>query len=701
MLPMMLFLAVAGTALTLICLGGLCLSGYLTALRLMPAAARGADALAFAIAALLAAIAEAVAIALLLGALGHLFLPWVLALQLILVVALLRWPRRWTSEELRRPLELVAGRTWSRLREHPLLAVIALSALGSEALRGLLRPPLSWDSLMYHLLLAASWLQSGNLQPVFGSYPVNYYGLVPANGSLWLWWWMAPSHSELYANLAYFPQCLLLGLATGGIARQLGARRFWPFASFLVLLTPTVARYAASQYVDIFVAAALLSACFFGCLWLREPGAWSAALAGVGLGLAAGAKVLGAAYGAPLALALAALAPGWRARRFAHVLLAGAVAAGFGGYFYVRAVARGAGPLALVCANPVGVPDPSANGVVPLLPRPRSLLAPGGPPDLARQAFDAVLGVTRPQAMELGVGPPALLLLLLLPLLPFALSRGTRREGLVVASQVAFELAIWVTVPDAFGEYVYGNVRYLIPAIGLLFAGGAAVAESRAVSSLGIKLLAVALAVQGLLQLHAEMPSGVRIAVAAIDLALAAAVVSPRLRSFSRRQASRIAVAAVVLALICASPFAGFRLADRARAFADDWSVHSTPVPIFAGAWGWLDRHGASGTVAVASTPALYFIYPAMGPFLERRAVYVNINHADLANAAAYPHCNPRVDPSPDAWLANLRRSEVRWLLVSHLPDRRFPIENGWAEAAPAFFALRYADAFNRIYELR
>ncbi len=697
----MLLLAVVGTALTLISLGGVCLSGYLTAIRLLPASARGADPLAFAIATLLAATAEAVAIALLLGAAGRLFLPWALALQLILVVALLRWPRRLTSEELRRPLEALAGRTWARLREHPALAVITLSALGSEALRGLLRPPLSWDSLMYHLLLAANWLQSGNLHPVFGYQPVNYYGFVPANGSLWLWWWIAPSHSELYVNLAFFPQCLLLGLATGGVARQLGARRWWPLASFLVLLTPTVARYAASQYVDVFLASALLSACFFGCLWLREPRAESAALAGIGLGLGAGAKVLGAPYGALLAVALVALAPGRRARRSVHVLLAIALAAGFGGYFYLRNVALGAGPLALVCENPAGAPGPSAGGVVPLLPRPRSLLAPGGPPHLARQALDAVLGITQPQSVELGIGPPAFLLLLLAAVLPFALPRGSRREGLVVASQVAGELAFWVTVPDTYGNEVFANVRYLIPAIGLLLAGAAAIAERRAFSESWIKVLALALAAQDMLQLHAQMPSEVRIAVGIVDMALVAVAVSPRLRGFAQRHAPGVAVAAVVLVLAGAAPLARFRLADRARAFEKEWSVHATYVPLFAPAWGWLDGHGGDGTVAVASSPALYFIYPAMGPFLERRVVYVNINRADLANAADYPRCNPRVDPSPDAWLANLRKPGVRWLLVSHFPDRPFPPEQTWADAAPGLFALRYADEYSRVYEIR
>ncbi len=696
----MTLLAVLGAALTLLSLAGVFLGGFLIALRLLPASLRRADSLAFAVAALLAATAEAVAIALVLGAAGRLFMPWALALQLLLVVALLRWPGQLSPEDLRQPLAQLAGRCWSRLREHPALAVITLSALGSEALRGLLRPPLSWDSLMYHLLLTANWLQSGNLLPVFGYHPVNYYGFVPANGSLWLWWWMAPSHSELYVNLAFLPHCLLLALATGGIARQLGARRAWPLASFLVLLTPIVARYAASQYVDVFMAAALLAACFFGFLWLREPGAPAAALAGIGLGLAAGTKVLGAPYGVVLAAALVALAPGHRARRLAHVLLAGILAAGLGSFFYLRNVAMGAGPLALVCESPAGAPGPSAGGVVPLLPRPRSLLAPGGPPGLAQQAVDAVLGITRPQSAELGIGPPALPLLLLVPLLPFVLPRGRRREGLVAAGQVAFELAFWVTVPDTYGNEIYANVRYLVPAVGLLFAGGAAVLERCAVAAAWLEALALALAAQNMLQLHAEMPTAVRAALAVLDLALVALAFSPRLRGAARRHAGPVAAAALVLALAGAAPFASYRVADRGRAFRREWSIHSTLVPLYAPAWAWLDSHGDRGTVAVASAPMLYFVYPAMGPFLERRVLYVNVNGANLANAAAYPRCNPRIDPAPGAWLANLQRSGARWLLVNTVLGQPFPLEKRWADALPGLFAPRFSDACNRVYEL-
>ena len=96
---------------------------------------------------------------------------------------------------------------------------------------------------MYHLPIAATWLQEQRIAPVFGMRPMSFYGLQPAGGAVWLWWWLAPSHSEIYVNLAGFLPAALLALATGAVARELGARQAWPLAGFLILLAPVVLRF--------------------------------------------------------------------------------------------------------------------------------------------------------------------------------------------------------------------------------------------------------------------------------------------------------------------------------------------------------------------------------------------------------------------------------------------------------------------------
>jgi len=687
---------VLGLGLTLSTLALLGLGGYLLALRMLGEAEATADPLGLAIATLLAASAEAVGIGLLLGAFGLLRLELGLGLQTILILVLLRQARRRGIDPATGG-RLLWNRTWGKLREHPAWSLLSLHAVGSEALRGLLRPPLSWDSLMYHLMLTGRWLQERNLKPVFGAYPVNDYGFVPANGSVWLWWWMAPSHSELYVNLAFLAHWLLLGLATGGIARQLGARKHWPLAGFLVLVTPTVVRFAATQYVDIFLAAVLLGAGYFAIRWMRDARTGDAALAGFGLGLASGAKLLGVPYALVLAgMAVVGARGGrgeWR-KRTAQVALAVLLAAALGSYFYLRNIAYGAGPLAIACEGRIG---PQPKGAVPALPRPDSVLDRWETVGKT-QVLDAFLGITRPQSIELGAGPQVLVLLLAFLALPFALP-GARRESWLVAVQIAFELLFWLMVPFANNFHIFANIRYLIPALGLAMAGAVALAEEREVEERWLFGIAFALGCQGLLQLHAEMPHGVRIAVAAGDLAAVALAFSPALRALVRRRARSLAVTALVLALLGAPALARFRIADRPRALATEWTSHSTSAKMFAGGWGWLDQNGGDGTVDVVGAPGTYFVYPAMGPYLERKAIYVNVNRANLDDAAHYLKCDPRVDPSPEAWMANLAAARVRFILLCRYPEFDFPMEQGWAQSRPDLFALRYSDKTSLVIE--
>ena len=689
-----MFFDLLGALLTLVAVGFLLLGGYLAALRLL--GGRG-DPLALAIASLLLATAEAVGIGILLGALGLLRIELALVLQgglvLVLLLAIRRTP---PPGGVGGPAAAIGRRSWQILRGHPALSLITLHAVGSEALRGLLRPPLSWDSLMYHLLLTGTWLRDRNLAPVFGNIPINYYGYVPANGSVWFWWWMAPSHSEFWVNLATLPHWLLLGLATGGVARQLGARRSWPLASFLVLVTPTVVRFAAAQYVDILVGAVLVAAAFFALRWLREPDWSAAALAGAGLGLAAGAKVLGVPYALALAGAAVPLARGRWGRRAPQVLAALLVAASLGSFFYLRNIAAGADPLALVCEQTA---SGKQNANRPTIPRKNSVV------DLHHQMIsqgllvDAFLGNPRPQSLELGIGPQAFVLLLAAFVLPFGLGRQCWREGLVVSLQIWAELAFWLTVPFAKNLHVFANVRYLIPALGLAFAGAVTLAERRGVRDRWMEGITLALMIQGLLQLHAEMPTGVRLAIAFADLGAVLLVLSSPLRAFAVRRRRELAWAALALILLGVPWLTRFRVADRDRALAKEFTVHMTSTRFYAGGWTWLDAHGGTGNVAAIHSPNNYFVYPVMGPRLERDVRYVNVNRADRRNAVDYPQCQPRVDPSPQAWVDNLVKQRIRWLQMSRYPQFDFPMERRWADAMPLLFALRYADSTNAVYE--
>ncbi len=699
----MILLDLVGAALTLVTLAFLLLGGLLLALRLLRGEAL-ADPLALAVAALVLATGQAVLIGLVLGVLGVLRLELALAVQAALVLALLKTGGGAAAAPAE-AVRTVGRRAWARLAEHPALALIAAHAAASELLRGLFRPPLSWDSLMSHLLLAATWLQDRALTVVSGAHPVNYFGHQPGNGSLWFWWWLAPSHGELYVNLASLPHWLLFGLAAGAVARELGAARHWPCAAYALLLLPAVVRFVAAQYVDLFLGSLYLAGAFFGLRWLRRAALADAVLAGVALGVAAGTKVLGPPYVGALALALAIAGLARRgsgvsaARRLGHLAVAGLLVALLGSYFFVRNIALGVGATGIACAGTGEGADPVSREL-PRLPRPDSVLDLIGRLVPSGDLLDTFLGIARPVSLELGVGPPFFVLLAAGLLFPLGLGPERRRAGWVLWAQVAVQAAFWLAVPYANNNHVFANVRYLLPAVGIACAGAVAAAEWRGVGAGWLQGIVLLFSIQGLLQLHAEMPREVRMALALVDLAAVALALSPGLRRGARRQARVLAGAAVAAAVLAAPWLSDFRVADRGRAFAREYTTHLTSTRFFAGGWSWLDAYGGDGTVAVSSNPGLYFVYPAMGPHLERRAVYVNVNEADLP-ASGYPKCEPRVDFSPAAWMRNLERAGARWALFSRFPEFPFPAEAEWARSRPDLFVLRHADPTNLVFEVR
>ncbi|HET9228730.1 MAG TPA: hypothetical protein VFR31_18770, partial [Thermoanaerobaculia bacterium] len=665
-----------GGALTLLTLLFLFLGGYLFARTLLGRRAEE-DPLALSIAALLLSTAEAVLLGLILGAVGLLRID--LAVPLLIGITLIPLLRaRRSGEDPWVPLRILGRRFRDRVREHPVLSLFAAHAVFAEGLRALLRPPLAWDALMYHLLITATWLQEQRIAPLFGMHPMYFYGYQPASGSVWLWWWMAPSHSELFANLAFFPHTALLALAAGGIARELGARRWWPVAGFLTLLAPVVIRFTATQYVDITVGATIAAAAFFAILWMREARWGYALLAGAGMGLAAGTKVLGIPYGLALGLAIVLARKDW-GRRIPQVVAAILVLVLLGGYFYARNAAIGAGPLAARCE---GTPGAADGPDIPQIPRVNTTawLIQHGELTFGRMV-DVFLGVPALGSQELGLGP---MLLLLLPffLLPWLLPRAVRPVAFVVWSQVLVELAVWATVPYASSGHIRANVRYLDGAVAMMIAGMAAVGERR-LSDPVLKILSLLLGLQTLLMLHTEMPRTVRIALGLADLLLVAWALSPGLRGTVRKRSRELAVAGLLLSLLAVPALARFRQKDRTRAFAGEYTAHKTTAFLWAPAWGWLDKNGGDGRVAVAGMPSTFFIYPAMGMRLQRDVVYVNVNRKDSRSAVDYPGCDPRVDPEPQAWLENLVKQRIRWVHLHRFPQVSFPMEAEWVAQRP------------------
>src|SRR5439155_10110040 len=108
--------------------------------------------------------------------------------------------------------------------------VLVLSILVAIVVaHSLLLPPLGWDSLTYHAVKAARWVQrAGFVDAVApGTWAVyrNYW----AGAEVLTAWSMLPFHADTLAMAMQAVHWLLLGLAIIALVRELGARE--PYAS--------------------------------------------------------------------------------------------------------------------------------------------------------------------------------------------------------------------------------------------------------------------------------------------------------------------------------------------------------------------------------------------------------------------------------------------------------------------------------------
>jgi hypothetical protein len=700
---MLAFADVLGFLLTVVVLLFLGTGGYVASILSLGDRAE-TELATVAIETLVGATALALAIGLALGAAGVLEIVPALGVLFATVIALLAIARRkMPPRHLEAPLRALASRLAELAREHPAITILAANALFAESAFALLHPPLSWDSIEYHLLLAAHWFHRHDLAPFLGAPRLHVQGMNPAAGSVYLWWWLASAHSDLYVNLAYVPHWVLLGVVAYSLARRLGATRFAPLAGATPLFLPVILRWATTQYADILMTSMLLAGLHFLARFAANGARRDAAWAGVALGVALGAKGLGVPYVFSLALPAIAWMPRPMRDRTRAFAIAASTCALLGAYFYVRN--------ALVTGSPF-FPFTALSFGRRVVCDPATFVGPGEGAvaggqiayrlgALARSGtlFDAFLGSPAPTELESGVGPAFACVIVGLVALPWSAAREQRWLVRTIAVFVVFTVLVWLFVPYARGSLVFLNIRYLDPTLVLGSVAFFAWLDRRGLSPQWASTIAILIAAQGVLAQTVLLAWRPRRVLFAIDALVIGAAVSTRARGFLRRRAKVLAAIALAAFAAYTPWFAEFRDLDRARAYGDDLSGHETLAYRHARAWAWLDSNGRDGTVAFVSAPLTYFYYPAMGMRLDRRVTYVNADAQDGMYVTDFPRCHLRDHPDRDAWLRRLDRDNVRWLLVSRYPPASFPIEAEWARALSDAFVLRYSDTANLLFE--
>jgi hypothetical protein len=158
---------------------------------------------------------------------------------------------------------------------------------------GLVQSPLTlYDSVSYHLVFPARWLQDQRLSivPTPFSDPAQAY---QPNGELFFLWLMLPFHGDFLARIGQLPFLLLSAASLYAIARRCGARAdHASYAPLFFVLARPVVEQAVGADVDLVCTATFLMSIHLGIAAIDSDARRDWALWGVSVGLFLGSKYL-------------------------------------------------------------------------------------------------------------------------------------------------------------------------------------------------------------------------------------------------------------------------------------------------------------------------------------------------------------------------------------------------------------------------
>lgn len=216
----------------------------------------------------------------------------------------------------------------------------------------LMRYPMGYDTLYYHLPVAVRWMQERQLNLVVG---FNYLSH-PENGMI-VPFLLSFAKLELLFPLVHLPKAAVVGLVTFGLARCLRVgRRGATLAACVALSVPIVTFQSVSGYIDLYAAAAWLSALLALTWAVRAPDRSRREglllLAGLSAGIALGSKTTFLVMVAMLALV--AMGVEWirsreslhdRRRPLRNFLLFASASLACSGFWLVRGTVQAGNPI--------------------------------------------------------------------------------------------------------------------------------------------------------------------------------------------------------------------------------------------------------------------------------------------------------------------------------------------------------------------
>jgi hypothetical protein len=662
----------------------------------------------------------------------HLLRPW-FALPLALLLAVLAHRHLGGGAAvpaLREDFDaaVAAVRDVSGSSVHRLLIAWGAVAATARALAGLVSPPLTWDTLTYHAVKSAEWVQSGfrvrTLAPDQWGY-LTYYPEAAEEPAAWSMLFLKSDLGLPFVGIAQWCAC---GFGVYALARALRASRQQAFrAAAVVAFLPALLTEMVSGYADMFVLFAVLAVGFALVLLFRRFGRVEAMLLGASAGLLASAKFSGLPI-ACVAMGGLLLAPPSVPRRVSRATalsLAAAMALVMAAPHYLPVwIERGSPfyPLAVNIGSwSLGNGNPQLRALF------AGELVPGDPSATSGIALLRSLVVPFPWRLSgyyMGFGPA---LLLLIPLAGMGLfprlvndRGGNRREQvtltLLLATIALLPVAGIMTKAFAGERAVWlSNLgRLLLPLPGMLAVLGATV-RSRAASP----YLATAVIITMLLAWPGGIGPATCAAIWALApwLALALLIAVLALVGFARvpglitRRRWGLPLSFTIAGLAFLAPLAKLRSEYRyaiyeaaATAPALTFIMH-TSSPRHSAAWRlWQAAddgipHRIAASYGWNGVGDNWFRYPLLGSQLQNRVLYVPIARGagtiiDYQNAG-----RAREEADEVAWLGRLYDARIDLVFLGNPapPEREFVLRH------PETFQLvgRAREGASELYRLR
>jgi hypothetical protein len=626
-------------------------------------------------------------------------LPLAAAWTVMTIAAHVAWGRgREVPDDARRLREVVRWLWTSRLRV--LVAAGVAWSVGIAAVRALSMPPLSWDTLTYHLYFAGTWVQGGGLFPPGGPDGLDGYSHFPFDGEAFAAWLMMPFHTDVLVNLLNFPFLVLAALAVYALARELGvARGVAAAASAAVVLSPMNFAYVTTAYVDLQVCAEIVAATLFAVRFVKRALIFDAVAASVALGLAVGTKQSALPTAALLgAIFLAVIARGdarGRRRLVAALLAGGVVAVGLGGLTYIHNGVTAGNPL-----YPLAVHAGGRELFQGSLYQARVFAEKGdGTPRQDLQNLVSTFGY-RPSGSPLSAGPKYLVLMALAVCALVLPARATAPKAIRALLAVLWLVPLVSFYLDATPHtvvvrrfWILHTPRFLAPALAICAVLAALMLDrfhGRTRSLVCAALVLIDVPYVNTRTLDARLTWG-----AAAALAAAAALTVWGSKNVRRTWG------AVALAIVAGGTAVFFLTRERDRTRWTYYELHMDLHPTtreFVRGWRWMDGPD-SRVVALAcgwaNSGHNWFYYPLMGRRLQNRVVYASINRlGDVGTHVDRGLLRERGDYG--TWRANLARLGVEYVFVQAPPVP----ELDWMTRRPDEFRLVYQSRGATVFKI-